>query len=83
LVGCDMNNNACAGRSEGALVEVVDAIETGVRRKSWLASGRKQEIERDVGLRHEEVPCSEGGLGAACGKARTKVVLPGLDRAFS
>jgi hypothetical protein len=43
LVGCDMNNDdTCAGRSEGALVEVVDAIETGVGGKSWLVMGRRR-----------------------------------------
>jgi hypothetical protein len=45
--------------------------------------GKKEEIKRDVGLRHEEVPFSEGRLGVACGKARTEMVLPGLDGAFS
>jgi hypothetical protein len=83
LAGCDMNDNACAGRSEGALVEVIDAIETGVGGKSWLATGRTQEIERDIGLWHEEVPFSEGELGVACGNARTEMVLPGLDRTLS
>jgi hypothetical protein len=37
LVGCDMNDKACARRSEGGLVEVLDVIETGLGGKSWLA----------------------------------------------
>jgi hypothetical protein len=83
LARCDMNDDACAGRSEGALVEVIYAIETGVGGKSWLALGRMQEeIERGIGLRHEEVLFSEGELGVASGNARTGTVLPGLDRAF-
>ena len=40
LVGCNVNDDAGAGRSEGALVEIVVAVETGVCRKSGLASGR-------------------------------------------
>jgi hypothetical protein len=72
LVGCDMNNNGCAGKSKGALVEGVDAIETGVGGKSWLASGRTQEIERDVGLRHEEAAFSEGNLGSHVARPEQK-----------
>jgi hypothetical protein len=79
-----MNDGACAVRSKGALVEVIDTIETGVGGKSWLASGQMQEIEHNVGgLRHEEIPFSEGELGVTCGEAGTEMILPSLDCRFS
>jgi hypothetical protein len=58
-----MTTHVPEGARGRALVKVVlDAIETGVGRKSWLASGRAQEVERNVGFWHEEVLFSEGDL---------------------
>jgi hypothetical protein len=41
-----------------------------------------QKIEGDAGLRHEQIPFSEGELGIAGCKTSTEMILPGLDGAF-
>jgi hypothetical protein len=58
LVWCDVDNNLGAWRGKGRLVEVEVEVakETGAGRQLGLAPRQAKEVERDVGLGHEQIP---------------------------
>ena len=45
--------------------------------------GGGQEVESDVGVRHEKIPFGEWEFWVAGGQARAEVIFPVLDSSFS
>ena len=77
-----MDHNAGAWWGKRVLVEVVVAVEAGLRGQSWLASGGTEEVQCDVCLRHQQVPFAQRELGVAGCEAGAGMVFPCLDGSF-
>ena len=55
----------------------------GFRRKSWIDAGGTDKVERQSSMRNKAVPDMQGGFRVTTAEAGNKVILVGLDGAFS